>query len=91
MIQYTVRRVVASIPALIAVVIVAAVALLVTARLRTMAYPLPVAWGLLGVFVAELERGRELVAYGALSAAVAVLVGAVILTFRLRRGVERPT
>lgn len=77
--------------ALIAVVIVAAVALLVTARLRTMAYPLPVAWGLLGVFVAELERGRELVAYGALSAAVAVLVGAVILTFRLRGGVERPT
>lgn len=75
--------------ALIAVVVVAVVALGVTARIRTLAYPLPVSWGLLGVFVAEQERGRELVAYGALIAAVAVLVGAVVLTFRLRRGVER--
>lgn len=76
--------------ALVAVTIVAVAALLVTFRLRTLAYPLPIAWGLLGVFVAEQERSRELVAYGALSAAIAVLVGAVILTFRLRRGIERP-
>lgn len=76
--------------ALIAVGIVAVAALAVTARIRTLAYPLPIAWGLLGVFVAELERGRETVAYGALVAAVAVLVGAVVLTFRLRRGIERP-
>ncbi|MBA4804956.1 MAG: hypothetical protein H2038_09930 [Brevundimonas sp.] len=77
--------------ALLAVAVVAAVGLGVTARLRTLAYPLPVAWGLLGVFVAELERGREAVAYGALAASVAVVVGAVILSFRLRRGVERAT
>ena len=75
--------------ALIAVGVVAVVAVLVTFRIRTLAYPLPIAWGLLGAFVAEQERGRELVAYGALVAAVAVLVGAVILTFRLSRGVER--
>jgi hypothetical protein len=75
--------------ALVAVAGVAALALLVTARLRTMAYALPVAWGLLGVFVAEQARDREMPAYVALAAAVAVVVGAVILTFRLRPGVER--
>lgn len=75
--------------ALIAIGVVTAVALVITARIRTLAYPLPVAWGLLGVFVAEQARERELVAYGALAAAVAVLVGAIVLSFRLRRGVER--
>ena len=54
------------------------------------AFALPVAWGLLGVFVAEQERGNAPLAYVALAAAVAVLVGAIVLTFRLRRGVERP-
>lgn len=72
-----------------AVAAAALLALFVSARIRTLAYALPVAWGLLGVFVAELERGRSLLAYVALAAAVAVLVGAVILTFRLRPGVER--
>jgi len=75
----------------LAVVAVAIVTLGVVARLRVLSYPLPVAWGLLGAFVAELERDRDTVAYVALVAAVAVLVGAIILTFRLRRGVERPT
>lgn len=74
--------------ALLAVVGVALVALGVTLRLRTLAYALPIAWGLLAVFVAEQERNGAL-AYGALAAGVAVLVGAVILTFRLRPGVER--
>lgn len=75
--------------ALLAVALVTVTALAVSARLRTLAYALPVSWGLLGVFVAELDRDRGLLAYAALAAAVAVLVGAVILTFRLRPGIER--
>ena len=76
--------------AILAMVVVALVALGVTQGLRTLAFALPVAWGLLGAFVAEQERNAPL-AYVALAAAVAVLVGAVILTFRLRPGVERST
>lgn len=68
--------------ALIAVGIVALVALLVTARLRQMAFSLPISWGLLAVFVAEEPR-NALLAYVALAAGVAVLVGALILSFRL--------
>jgi len=74
--------------AMLAVAIVTLTALGVTASLRTLAFALPVAWGLLGAFVAEQERNGPL-AYAALAASIAVLVGAVILTFRLRRGVER--
>ena len=74
--------------AVLAVLVIAATALGVTARLRTLAYGLPVSWGLLGAFVAEQERNTTL-AYVALAAAVCVLVGSVILTFRLRPGVER--
>ena len=74
--------------AMAAVVVVALVALGVTAKLRMLAFALPVAWGLLGAFVAEQERNAPL-AYVALAAGVAVLVGAVILTFRLRPGIER--
>jgi hypothetical protein len=76
--------------AILAVVVVTAVGLGVTLRLRTLAYGLPVAWGLLGAFTAEQAR-NPLLAHVALAAAAAVLVGAVILTFRLRAGVERPT
>ena len=76
--------------AMLAVAVVALTALVVTASLRMLAFALPVAWGLLGAFVAEQERNPSL-AYAALAAAVAVLVvGAIVLTFRLRRGVERP-
>lgn len=75
--------------AVLAIAVVAAVALGVTARLRTLAYALPIAWGLLGAFVAEQAR-NPLLSYVALAAAVAVLIGAVILTFRLRPGIERP-
>ena len=76
--------------AVLAIALVAAVALGVTLRLRTLAYGLPIAWGLLGAFVAEQAR-NPLLAYVALAASIAVLVGAIILTFRLRSGVERPT
>lgn len=76
--------------AILAIVVVTAVALGVTQRLRTLAYGLPIAWGLLGAFVAEQER-NPMLGYVALAAAVAVLVGAVIMTFRLRSAVERAT
>lgn len=76
--------------AILAVAMVAVVALVVTQRLRTLAYGLPIAWGLLGAFVAEQAR-NPLLAYVALAAAVAVLLGVIILTFRLRAGVERTT
>ncbi len=74
--------------AMLAIVGVGLVAVGVTWRLRTLAYALPIAWGLLGAFVAEQERNGVL-AYFALVVAVAVLVAAVILSFRLRSGVER--
>lgn len=76
--------------AILAIVVVSAVALGVTQRLRTLAYGLPIAWGLLGAFVAEQARNPVL-SYVALAAAVAVLVGAIVLTFRLSSGVERTT
>lgn len=76
--------------AILAVAMVAVVALVVTQRLRTLAYGLPISWGLLGAFVAEQTR-NPLLAYVALAAAVAVLLGVIILTFRLRAGVERTT
>lgn len=69
--------------AILAIVLVTAVVLGVTLRLRTIAYGLPIAWGLLGAFVAEQAR-NPLLAYAALAASAAVLLGAVILTFRLR-------
>ena len=75
--------------AMTAVVGVVLVALGVTQRIRTIAYALPIAWGLLGAYVAEQPRNAPL-AYVALGAAVAVLVGAIILVLRRRKGVERP-
>ncbi len=74
--------------AMLAIGVVTVGALGVTQRIRMLGYALPVAWGLLGAFVAEQERNAPL-AYVALAAGVAVLIGAVILTFRLRPGVER--
>jgi hypothetical protein len=76
--------------AMLAIAIVALVALAVTQQIRTVAYAIPIAWGLLGAFVAEQERNTPL-AYFALVAAVAVLVGAIVLSFRLRPGIERPS
>lgn len=74
--------------AILAIVAAALLALGVTWRIRALPYALPVAWGLLGAFVAEQARNPAL-AVVALAASAVVLVGAVILTFRLRPGVER--
>ncbi|WP_295242379.1 hypothetical protein, partial [uncultured Brevundimonas sp.] len=74
--------------AIVAVVAVTVVALAVTAVLRTLAYPLPTAWGLLGAFVAE-QADKPTVAFTALAGAIVLLIGGLLLTFRLRPGVER--
>lgn len=74
--------------AVAAVVVTALIAIGVTARLRTLAYPLPVAWGLLGAFVAE-QPDNPALAFTALASAILVLLAGVLLTFRLRPGVER--
>ena len=74
--------------ALVAVAAVVVVALLVTWRLRLTAYSIPIAWGLLGVFVAEQERNAAL-GFSALAAALMVLGGALVIVFQLRPGVER--
>ena len=76
--------------AALAVGVVTALGLGVTWVLRTPAYALPIVWGLVGAFVAEQTRNTPL-AMTALAAAGVLLVGAVILTFRLRPagGVER--
>lgn len=57
--------------------------MLVTARLRTLAYPLPIVWGLAGAFVAERARD-PVVAYAAAAAAALLLAAAVFLVFRRR-------
>lgn len=75
--------------AIAAIVATTAVALGVTAVLRTLAYPLPVAWGLLGAFVAEQADGKPMVAFTALAAAIVVLLAGVLLSFRLKPGVAR--
>ncbi|WP_395942467.1 hypothetical protein [Brevundimonas sp.] len=74
--------------AMLAVVATAGVALAVTMALRTLAYPLPAAWGLLGAFVAE-QTDNPAAAFTALAAAVALLVGGILLVFRLKPGVDR--
>ena len=74
--------------AIIAVVAVSLVAVLVTWRIRTIAYGLPVSWGLVGVFVAEQSRNSVL-AFTAVIAAVAVLVIDVVIVLAQRRRVER--
>lgn len=75
--------------AIVAIVIVVLVAIEVTLYLRTMAYSLPIAWGLVGAFVAEQER-NPLLGFTALGAAFLLVVAAVILVFGLKRGIERP-
>lgn len=77
--------------ALMAIAGVATFTLIVTWRTRLLAYPLPVSWGLLGVFVAEQDKGNATLASGALILSLIVLGGALWITLGLRRGVERMT
>ena len=74
--------------AIIAMAAVSLVAVLVTWRIRTIAYGLPVSWGLAGVFVAEQSRNSVL-AFTAVIAAVAVLVIDVVIVLAQRRRIER--
>ena len=74
--------------AIIAAAAVSLVAVLVTWRIRTIAYGLPVSWGLVGVFVAEQSRNSVL-AFTAVIAAVAVLVIDVVIVLAQRRRIER--
>lgn len=74
--------------ALTAVAVVTVVGLLVSWALRTLAYPLPIAWGLIGAFVAEQDI-QPVLGFSALAAALLLVVGGVIFAFGLRRGVER--
>lgn len=74
--------------AIAAVVVVVLVGAAMTMSLRTLAYPLPIAWGLVGAFVAEQVRNPVL-AFTALGAAFLLVVAAVILVFGLKRGIER--
>ncbi len=75
--------------AIAAIVVVVLVAVEATLYLRTLAYSLPIAWGLVGAFVAEQAR-NPLLGFTALGAAFLLVVAAVILVFGLKRGVERP-
>jgi hypothetical protein len=74
--------------AIAAVAAVLLVGLGVTYALRTLFYPFPIAWGLVGAFVAEQDR-NPLLGFSALGAAFLLVVGAVIITFGLRRGITR--
>lgn len=74
--------------ALIAVAAALLLGLFVSWRTRLLAYPLPIAWGLVGAFVAEQGRNPTL-AYAAVVAAVVLVVGGVVLAFRITPGVER--
>jgi len=74
--------------AMIAIVVVVLVAIEVTLYLRTLAYALPIAWGLVGAFVAEQER-NPMLGFSALGAAFLLVVAAVILVFGLKRGIQR--
>ncbi len=74
--------------AVLAVVATTLVGISVTWAVRTLAYPLPIAWGLVGAFVAEQEV-KPVLAFTALAAAFALVVAGVIIVFGLRRGVER--
>lgn len=74
--------------AIAAIVIVVLVGAAVTMSLRTLAYSLPIAWGLVGAFVAEQERNPVL-GFTALGAAFVLVTAAVIITLGLKRGVER--
>ncbi len=71
--------------ALIAIAGVTLIGLFVTWRTRVPVYPIPIAWGLLGVFAAEQDKANTVLAYGALGASLILLAGTLIITLALRR------
>lgn len=74
--------------AILAVLGVTAMGVAVTWSLRLLAYPIPIAWGLIGAFSAEQVRNPTL-AFTALGAALALILTGVVLTFRLKGSIER--
>ncbi|CAN5323620.1 hypothetical protein BH10PSE1_BH10PSE1_01360 [soil metagenome] len=74
--------------AVLALVLIGVSAVGVTFHIRTVAFALPVVWGLIGVFAAEQSRNGT-VAFAAVIVAVAALVGTVVLTLAQRRRIER--
>lgn len=72
--------------ALGAIGLAALVALFVTARTRLWIYPVPIAWGLIGVFFAGRTDGENLQAFAALGAAVVIVIGATLILSRKRSG-----
>jgi hypothetical protein len=67
--------------AILTIILVVLVAIIVTARINTMAYCLPIVWGLIGAYTAEHVRNPSL-AYMCLGAAVLVLLGSLAIVFR---------
>lgn len=78
-----------SIWGMIALVAVAGAGVIGAWVLRSLAFPLPIAWALLGAFVAMQSDGVFAVAYAALALSVLVLLASVVIVFNLRPGVER--
>lgn len=70
--------------ALVAVALASGMGLFVTWRTRILAYPIPIAWGLIGVFAAEQEKGNAILAFAALAAALIVLGGSLVIALGLR-------
>lgn len=68
--------------ALGAVLVAVVLALWVTWRTRIWTYPVPIAWGLIGVFFAQRTDGNDLLAFAALGAAVLVIIGATLVLSR---------
>lgn len=68
--------------ALVAVGVALVQAIAVTWRTRIWTYPVPIAWGLIGAFFAQRTDGNDLLAFSALGAAVAIIVGATLILSR---------
>jgi hypothetical protein len=75
--QGLIQPVAAPIWAFGAVGLAAVIALAVSYRLGLWPYPLPIAWGLVGVFSAAREDGKGLIAYVAIGCAAVILIALV--------------
>ena len=65
-----------------AIGLAALVALFVTARTRLWTYPVPIAWGLIGVFFAGRTDGNDLQAFAALGAAILIVISTTLILSR---------